>query len=54
MTLLAGRSNYNDLHILLASKLTGSTQEKPCISLRGAGWKTTRRTQKRRGTTKSP
>lgn len=29
MVLLAGRSNYNDLHILLASKLSRSTQEKP-------------------------
>lgn len=54
MALLAGRSNYNDLHILLASKLTKSTQEKPRISLRAAGWKTTRRMQKRQGATKSP
>lgn len=51
MALLAGRSNYNDLHILLASKLTRSTQEKPCISLRAAGWKITRHVQKRRRTT---
>ena len=54
MVLLAGRSNYNDLHILLASKLTRSTQEKPHVSLRAAGWKTRRQAQKRRGTIKSP
>lgn len=47
IALLAARSNYNDLHILLASKLTRSTQEKPCVSLRAAGWKTTCCAQKR-------
>lgn len=47
MALLAGRSNYNDLHILLASKLTRSTQEKTHVSLRAASWKTTCRAQKR-------
>lgn len=39
MVLLAGSSNYNDFHILLASKLTRSTQEKPCVSLRAVAGK---------------
>lgn len=47
IVLLAARHNYNDLHILLASKLTRSTQEKPRVSLRAAGWKTTCCAQKR-------
>lgn len=47
IALLAARSNYSDLHILLASKFTRSTEEKPRESPRAAAWKTTRCAQKR-------